>query len=76
MLACVSRHKKDKPATGDRPRPATSGRGKTINPKTRGPKAMKHIHRIIEGIAIMVVIMKEAKRHPQAKTLADLDNEQ
>lgn len=37
---------------------------------------MKHIHRIIDGIAIMVVTMKEAKRHPQAKTLADLDNEQ
>ena len=37
---------------------------------------MKHIHAIIEGIAIMVVIMKEAKRHPQARTLADLDNEQ
>lgn len=38
---------------------------------------MKHIHAIIEGIAIMVVIMvvimKEAKRHPQARTLADLD---
>ena len=37
---------------------------------------MKHIHRIIEGIAIMVVIMKEAKHHPEAETLADLDNEQ
>ena len=34
---------------------------------------MRHIHRIIEGIAIMVVIVKEARRHPQARTLADLD---
>ena len=37
---------------------------------------MRHIHRIIDGIAIMVVIVKEARRHPQARTLADLDNEQ
>lgn len=37
---------------------------------------MKHIHRIIDGIAILVAVVKEAKRHPLAKTLADLDNEQ
>ena len=35
---------------------------------------MKHIHAIIDGIAILIVIAKEAKRHPEAKTLADLDN--
>lgn len=35
---------------------------------------MRHIHAIIDGVAILIAVMKEAKRHPEAETLADLDN--
>lgn len=34
---------------------------------------MRHIHQIIGSFIIMVAIIREGKRHPQAKTLADLD---
>lgn len=37
---------------------------------------MKHIHAIIGGIAFLIVVIREGKRHPEAETLADLDNEQ
>ena len=36
---------------------------------------MRHIHLIIDGIIIMVAVIREVKKHPQAETLADLDNE-
>lgn len=36
---------------------------------------MKHIHAIIGGLIIMVAVIREAKRNPQAVILADLDEE-
>ncbi len=37
---------------------------------------MQHFHQIIGGFIVMVAIYRESRRHPEAKTLADLDNEQ